>query len=133
MSENEVQEGSKPRNILVVDDDITALDIVSFMFEGKGFQVHRCANGGSALEYVQKLVPDLILIDLLMPQMSGVETIRQIRELGFNTVPIIAFTAVDEPELHTDAIDAGCEEVVTKPCPSARLVKIIERYLTTKP
>ena len=56
------------RKILIIDDDMTALDIVDFLFEDKGFEVIRRADGISALECVEEAAPDVILIDLMMPQ-----------------------------------------------------------------
>ncbi|MCC6933385.1 MAG: response regulator transcription factor [Deltaproteobacteria bacterium] len=120
---------TKTKHILMIDDDITALDIVSYLFEEKGYEVERRADGFSALSYLERVTPDLILVDLRMPQIDGVETVKKIRAMGLKDVPIIAFTAVDEPELHAQAIDAGCQEVLTKPCPSEKLVRYIKRYL----
>lgn len=120
----------KQKNILVIDDDITSLDIVSFLIEEKGYCVERCADGFSAVEHTRNSLPDLIIVDLMMPGINGAETVRQIRELGVaNNVPIIAFTAVDEPELHKEARSAGCNEVLTKPCRPDKLLKHIRQYL----
>ena len=117
------------RTILVVDDDVTALDIVSYLFEERGYWVERCADGNAAIEFVKNNTPDLILIDLMMPQIDGTETVGIIRSLGCYEVPIIAFTAVEEPEVHKKARAAGCNEVLTKPCRPDKLVKSIKRYL----
>lgn len=114
--------------ILIIDDDMTALDIVDFLFEDKGFEVNRRADGLSALDCIKDYSPDVILIDLMMPKMSGQECVRVIREKGLN-IPIVAFTAVDDPEIHQEAIDAGCNKVLTKPCRPAELVKHIEELL----
>jgi two-component system, OmpR family, response regulator VicR len=116
------------KKILVIDDDVTALDIVDFLFEEKGYDVVRRADGISALECVEQVSPDIILIDLMMPKMNGQECIREIRKLGVG-VPIVAFTALDDPEVHQEAIDAGCNVVLTKPCKSKELVKQIESLI----
>ncbi len=118
------------KHILVIDDDITSLDIVSYFFEDRGYRVDRCADGASAIEYVKTHKPDLLIVDLMMPEINGKETVEQIRALGLTTVPIIAFTAVDEPELHLQALEAGCNEVLTKPCRPEKLLKHIETYLS---
>ena len=117
------------KHILMIDDDITALDIVSYLFEERGYEVERCADGFSALDYLTNIKPDLILVDLRMPNIDGVQTVKKIREMGLATVPIIAFTAVDDPDLHSEALEAGCQEVLTKPCPAEKLVRYIKRYL----
>ncbi len=114
--------------ILVVDDDVTSLDIVDLILEGEGFDVVRATNGKSAVAGVEEANPDLILIDLMMPQMSGQEAVRQIRSKGIN-VPIVAFTALDDPSVHQDARDAGCDLIVTKPCKSKDLVRGIQALL----
>jgi len=116
------------RKILIIDDDVTALDIVDFLFEDKGFEVVRRADGISALECVEEENPDIILIDLMMPRMNGQECVRQIRAKGL-TLPIVAFTALDDPEVHQEALDAGCNLVLTKPCKPAVLVEHIEKFL----
>lgn len=116
------------KKILIIDDDVTALDIVDYLFEDEGFDVVRRADGISALETIDDGVPDIILIDLMMPRMNGQECVRQIRSRGID-IPIVAFTALDDPEVHQEAIDAGCNLVLTKPCKPTMLVKHIESLL----
>jgi two-component system alkaline phosphatase synthesis response regulator PhoP len=116
------------KKILIIDDDMTALDIVDYLFEDKGFDVIRRADGISALECVEEESPNIILIDLMMPRMSGQECIKHIRDKGISS-PIVAFTAVDDPEVHDEALDAGCDLVLTKPCKPAILVKHIEELI----
>jgi CheY-like chemotaxis protein len=116
------------KKILIIDDDVTALDIVDFLFEDKGFEVVRRTDGISALDCLAQVNPDIILIDLMMPEMNGQECIGHIRSKGFNT-PIVAFTALDDPEVHKEATDAGANLVLTKPCKPAVLVKHIESLL----
>lgn len=114
--------------ILIIDDDVTALDIVDFLFEDKGFEVVRRADGKSAVDCIEDVKPDIILVDLMMPNMSGQETVRQIRAKGFQ-IPIVAFTAIDDPDIHEEAREAGCNLVLTKPCKPAVLVQHIEQLL----
>lgn len=116
------------RKILIIDDDVTALDIVDFLFEDKGYEVVRRADGISALECVEDVQPHVILIDLMMPRMNGQECVRQIRGRGL-TLPIVAFTALDDPEVHQEALNAGCNLVLTKPCKPNLLVRHIESLL----
>lgn len=114
--------------ILIIDDDMTALDIVDFLFEDRGFEVLRRADGQSALDAVQESSPDVILIDLMMPGMSGQECTRLLRKGGF-VAPIIAFTALDDPEVHEEAIVAGCNLVLTKPTKPTDLLSHVEGLL----
>lgn len=116
------------RKILIIDDDVTALDIVDFLFEDQGFEVIRQVDGQSALDLVEEVIPDIVLIDLMMPNMSGQETVQHLRSKGIS-VPIVAFTALDDPEVHQEALDAGCNLVLTKPCKPKVLVEHIEKLL----
>ena len=115
--------------IIVIDDDITALDLVDILFEQEGFEVVRYPDGSSALADVQKANPDVILIDLMMPHMAGQECVRRMRQQGIEA-PIVAFTALDDPQVHQEARDAGCSAVIVKPCKSKDLVRKIEALIT---
>ncbi len=119
------------KKILIIDDDMTALDIVDFLFEDKGYEVVRRADGISALECIEEVKPNIILIDLMMPRMSGQDCVREIRQRGLQ-LPVVAFTALDDPEVHQEALSAGCNLVLTKPCKPAVLVKHIEGLLAGK-
>lgn len=116
------------KTILIVDDDVTALDIVDYLFEDKGYEVVRRTDGMSALSCLDEVKPNIILIDLMMPGMSGQECVREIRKLGLK-IPVVAFTALDDPEVHQEAMDAGCNLVLTKPCKPQTLLKHIESFL----
>lgn len=116
------------RTILIVDDDITALDIVEYLFEDQGFEVIRRTDGQSAIDCIDEIMPDILLIDLMMPGVSGQDTIRQLRSSGYEG-PIIAFTALDDPDVHDEARQAGCNLVLTKPCKPRDLVGHIKDFL----
>jgi len=116
------------KKILIIDDDISALDIVDFLFEDQGFEVVRSTDGPTALDTIEDAKPDIVLIDLMMPEMNGQECIAKLRERGWK-IPIIAFTAVDDTEVHDEARDAGCDLVLVKPCKPAKLVSHVEKLL----
>ena len=116
------------KKILIVDDDVTALDIVDFLFEDHGFEVVRRPDGLSALECVGDEKPDIVLIDLMMPKMNGQQCIKQMRANGITT-PIIAFTALDDANVHQEVLDVGGNLVLTKPCKPAILLKHVEQLL----
>lgn len=120
------------RKILIIDDDITSLDIISFLFEENGYEVERCVDGYTAIEHAERMQPDLIIVDLMMPKINGSDTVRTLRGRGLDAVPIIAFTAVDEAELHQEARSAGCDEVLTKPCRPEKLLGHVMKFLQQK-
>ena len=116
------------KRILIVDDDLTALDIVDLLFEDAGFEVTRCTDGPSALGVLGSLSPDIVLVDLMMPIMTGQELVRSIRRGSWDG-PVIAFTATDDTAMHQDALDAGCSLVLTKPCMPHDLIGHVRRLL----
>lgn len=116
------------KKILIVDDDLTALDIVDLLFEDAGFKVDGCTDGAAALSRLESFAPDIILVDLMMPGMSGQDLVRVIRGQAWQG-PIIAFTAMDDPIVHRDALDAGCSVVLTKPCRPTDLVEHVKRLV----
>lgn len=118
------------KKILIVDDDLTALDIVDLLFEDAGFEVEGCTDGAAALARLESFAPAIILVDLMMPGMSGQNLVRIIRERQWQG-PIIAFTAMDDPLVHRDALDAGCSLVLTKPCRPTDLVEHVKRLAPT--
>ncbi len=114
--------------ILIIDDDVTALDIIDLLFEDKGYTVIRRTDGFSALASVEEESPELVIVDLMMPNMNGQEVIQELRKRG-HKVPIVAFTALDDPEVHEAVIADGCNIVLTKPCKSNELIAHIEKLI----
>lgn len=124
-----MENSSTSKRILVIDDDITSLDLISYLFEERGYQVIRCSSGSQALEVLGRGAVALVLVDLMMPGLNGIETVREIRARGHLALPIIAFTAAEEPVLHEEAKAAGCAKVLCKPLRPKQLVAEIEAFL----
>ena len=116
------------RRILIIDDDMTLLDLIEYRFEEKGYEVTRCTDGNTAIEKCRTDPPNVILIDLMMPKMSGQACINALRNNGV-TIPIVAFTAIDDELIHEEALSAGCNLVLTKPCKLSILFEKIESLL----
>ena len=126
-------ENSSNKRILLIDDDITSLDIISFLFEDRGYRVDRCSGGLQALELLESQEFELALIDMMMPGLNGVETVGEIRSRGLADLPIVAFTATDDRSLHRQAIEAGCNKVLLKPIRSEKLIAEVEEFLSKEP
>ena len=104
--------------ILLVEDDELYLDTISKFLGSKNYEVIKARNGVEALEQVQNTRPDMILMDLEMPVMGGIEAIKKIRALDdyeLSQVPIIAFTAMSMTRDQHESITAGANEYITKP------------------
>ena len=99
--------------VLVVDDERSIVDIISFNLEREGFTVITAENGRQALELWEREKPDLILLDVMMPEMDGLETCRKIRE--HSNVPILMLTARAEEMDKVLGLEFGADDYITKP------------------
>jgi len=104
---------SKESAILVVDDEKPLREFVSRNLAARGFTVHRAANGLEAMAVFQSESLDLIILDLMMPHMDGLETTRRIRRSS--TVPIIVLSALDDEADKVTALNLGADDYLTKP------------------
>lgn len=116
--------------ILVVDDSQDNLVLLSLAMQDRGYRVVTASNGEDAVTTAKLARPDLILMDIAMPQLDGLEATRRIREeVGLETVPVIALTAFDTGGFRRAAHDAGFSGYLTKPIDFERLHKLIEMLL----
>lgn len=115
-----------PRTILVVDDfDDTRLLLRTWL-ERRGFRVVEAENGLQAINQVESEVPDLIIMDMQMPQLDGLAATKRIRNLkAFDSVPIVAVSAYGADQFREQALAAGCDEYVSTPFEPATLEGII--------
>ena len=105
-----------PSTILVVDDYSDNRTLLSAWLRAKGFQVLEAKDGREGVMQANRSHPDLILMDLAMPELDGVEATRQIRQRNtFAHTPIFAISAYATPDVKEDALAAGCNEVFAKP------------------
>lgn len=120
-------------NILIVDDDPDILEFVKYNLEKEDFKVETAATGFAALDSVKKFNPDLILLDVMLPDIDGVETCMKIRESKANKKPIIAFlTARNEDYSQIAGLDAGGDDYISKPIKPRLLVSRIKALLRRK-
>lgn len=111
-----MQESRRPIRVLVIDDERNILDIVRFNLEVEGFEVFTAADGLEALAMVHEVAPDLILCDIMMPELSGLEVCRKLKADGrTNQIPIVMLSAKAQSQDKLDSIAAGADDFVTKP------------------
>ncbi|HEV2765769.1 MAG TPA: response regulator [Pyrinomonadaceae bacterium] len=116
--------------VLVVDDYADTRRVVRWMLEQKGYRVLEAEDGRQAVDSARAERPDLILMDLTMPQVDGFEAARTIRASeGLAEVPIIAVTAHDMAASREGARAAGCDLFISKPIDFTRLAVLIEKLL----
>ena len=117
-------------NVLVVDDSYAMARATSFLMEQAGHKSSIALDGVEALEKVKEEKPDLIILDLRMPRMDGIETCRRLRDSQeFRDVPIIVVTAEGEDEELAQAREAGADDCLTKPFNPPDLIQRVEAML----
>lgn len=117
---------NKNYKILLVDDEPDILEIISYSLESEGYSVYKANNGLQAIEIAEKETPDLIIMDLMMPEMNGVEACEQIRKSKKLKNVIITFLSARSEDFSQIAgFDAGADDYITKPIrPKVLLSKI---------
>jgi len=108
------------KKILVVDDEIKIVQLVRDYLERAGFSVHSAPDGKSALSLVHSFQPDLIVLDLGLPQMDGLDVTRELRK--FSNVPVIMLTARTEESDKLVGLELGADDYLTKPFSPKELV-----------
>jgi len=115
--------------ILIVDDNEDNRDVLARRLQRRGFEVTQAAGGKQGVEQATTDLPDVILMDMNMPELDGWEATRIIRSQG-SIVPIIAITAHAMPGDRERAIEAGCTQYHTKPVELDKLLETIESLLS---
>jgi two-component system KDP operon response regulator KdpE len=126
---------SSSKTILVVDDEQRMVQFITMNLELEGFRVISASDGYQALEKVTKELPDLIILDIMMPDMDGFETLKRIREIS--AVPVIFLSVKGEEFDRVRGLDLGADDYVTKPFSPKELVSrikaVLRRAKTTSP
>ncbi len=119
-----------PEKILVVDDDVDTLRLVGLMLQRQGYQIVAASNGHQALALAQNENPDLILLDVMMPDMDGYEVTKQLRGIPVNSkTPIIMFTAKSQVDDKVAGFEAGVDDYLTKPTQPRELFAHVKAVL----
>jgi CheY-like chemotaxis protein len=123
-------EDNSRKTILVVDDSNDNLVLVSLAMQDRGYRVVTASNGEEAVASAKLARPDLILMDIAMPHLDGLEATRRIREAeGLTNTPVIALTAFDTEGFRRAAHDAGFSGYLTKPIDFERLFNLTKMLL----
>ncbi|HEX2992343.1 MAG TPA: response regulator [Anaerolineales bacterium] len=111
--------------LLVIDDDAAVTDLLTLLLKSQGFEVFATNNSTEGLAMIREVQPDLVILDLMMPEMDGWEVCRSVRQ--FSQIPIIILSALNDPSMIASVLDAGADDYLTKPTPSRVLVAHINR------
>src|SRR5918912_2890378 len=118
---------TKKETVVVADDDPRLLRLVQFNLQQAGYRVVSASDGNRALRLAESENPDLILLDIRMPLMDGLEVCRRVR--NFSTVPIIMVTAKEAEEDKVAGLDAGADDYLTKPFGAPELMARVRAVL----
>ena len=116
--------------VLLVEDTEDNRQMMKKLLELSDFRVVEATNGREAVELARRVKPQIILMDLSLPFIDGLAATRQIRSLpGMSKVPIVAVSAHDTTDFHSDALEAGCNAYVTKPIYYPELEELVNRLV----
>jgi two-component system, cell cycle response regulator len=127
------REGSAPARILIVDDHEDNVELLRARLEARGYETLSATDGEEAVRMVESARPDLVLLDVMMPRVDGIEAARRIKgnkELPF--IPIIMQTALDSTADKVEGLDAGADDYITKPINFAELEARVRTQLRVK-
>lgn len=116
-----------PSRILVIDDDERLLDLTRNVLEVLNYEVHTSANPHQGLQTLYNTNPDLVLLDVMMPDMDGWQVCRRIREIS--SVPIIMLTGLNSEEDITRGLELGADSYIVKPIAASELMARVEAVL----
>ncbi|GJM43041.1 MAG: DNA-binding response regulator [Ardenticatenaceae bacterium] len=120
-------EPTAPRLILVVDDESRMRRFIRMNMELEGYQIIEAENGLVALDQIRQHTPDLVIMDVMMPEMDGFETLKLLREIS--TVPVILLTVKSEEDDKIQGLSLGADDYVTKPFSPRELVTRVTAVL----
>src|SRR5262245_11861221 len=119
--------------ILIVEDDPQAVGILQPILVAKGFSVAVARDGMEGLEKVKLLSPDILLLDVTMPRMDGIELCRHIKgDEATRLTPVVILTALADLEKKIEALEAGADDFVNKPYNTVELVTRVKSLLKVK-
>jgi len=117
--------------VLVIDDKANIREVLAGILGEEGYNVKTCAKAGEAYENLREILPDIVLTDLKMPELNGIELMKKIRVID-NTIPVILITAYGTVSSAVQAIKEGAYDYLTKPIDYERLKILIKRALNER-
>lgn len=129
-TEGPSSQGVRPHRILVVDNSVQNVDLISRFLKLNGFEPVTAYGGEEALRHIEDQEPEIVLLDLAMPQVDGFEVIRRVRSRSsLDAMPIIVLTALNDMNIKLQALGMGADDFLTKPFNQAELSARIRTHL----
>jgi CheY-like chemotaxis protein len=119
------------KRILVVEDNAWNARLIGDILESNSrFHILEASNGLEAMEVIRNNTPDLVLLDIMLPDKNGVEVLKEIKsDPAYQHIPVIALTASASAELERQSVEAGCDAFMTKPFTKRGLLAVVEKLL----
>lgn len=122
----------QPIRVLCVDDEPYILRSLAYVLRREGFEVHEGRHGAEAIELAERLLPDLIFLDVMMPQKNGYEVCARLRQnAALRNVPIVFLSARGQESDRDRGLDAGATHYVTKPFSPAQIARMARELTVT--
>ncbi len=113
--------------VLVIDDDLAITELMSMLLKTHGFDVFTSNSGVEGVKFVKEKKPNVVLLDLMMPDLDGWQVCKALRT--FSNVPILILSAINDPSMVASVLDAGADDFLVKPVPSSILVAHIKKMV----
>ncbi|HBQ61037.1 MAG TPA: DNA-binding response regulator, partial [Balneolaceae bacterium] len=118
------------QTILVVDDEKDLLDLIEYNLKKEGFNVLKAENGEEGIQVAKEHNPDLVLMDIMMPKMDGLEAVQKMRgDDDLKAIPIIFLTARSDEKTEVEGLDIGGDDYITKPISTTKLISRIKAVM----
>jgi two-component system alkaline phosphatase synthesis response regulator PhoP len=118
------------KNILIVEDEKDIIEVLRYYLEKENYRIHVAQDGFNALELASKIIPNLILLDLMLPRLDGIETCRRLKaDERLRDIPVIMVTAKAEEADKIKGLEIGADDYVTKPFSAKELVARVKAHL----
>ncbi len=118
------------KTILVVDDETDLLDLIEYNLKKEGFQVLKAENGEEGIAIAKENKPDLVLLDIMMPKMDGLEAVEIMRkDDDLKRIPIIFLTARSDEKTEVEGLNKGGDDYITKPISTTKLISRIKAVM----
>jgi DNA-binding response OmpR family regulator len=113
--------------VLIIDDDLAITDLMSMLLKTHGFDAIPCNSGAEGIKLARENTPQIILLDLMMPDMDGWQVCRALR--SFTSTPILILSAINDPRMVASVLDLGADDFLVKPVPSGVLVAHLRKMV----
>ena len=114
--------------ILVVDDDKLILEAVSFNLKNEGYDVVNAEDGFQVLDIIEKEKIDLIISDVMMPNISGLGLLNLLKQFYFNKIPVIIISSLDKTEIIIQTLGMGAVDFIAKPIDYKKLLRTVKKH-----